>query len=193
VQQASSSRDTKAEIHRAAVQLFSTHGYDKTSLRKIAEQVGITKASLYYQYSSKQELLRSIIGTFLEDVLAVLRSIETFEWSPENEREVLGRYVDVIVAHRSTGPTLMRDITAELAAFGGDLDELIAQSRRFQVWLAGPDPTPADRLRAAAAVEAVGAAISAQVEVGVSDAEIRAILLDAASAVLARRGMVVGE
>jgi AcrR family transcriptional regulator len=193
VQHATSSRDTKAAIHRAAVDLFSTQGYDKTSLREIAEQVGITKASLYYHYSSKQELLRAIVGTFLDDVFAVLRQVEELPWSPEKERELLGAYVDVVIAHRSTGPTLMRDIAAVLAAFGDDLEILIAQSRRFQLWLAGPDPTPADRLRAAAAVETIGAAMSAELDLGISDAEIRAVLLDAASAILARRGTPVAE
>lgn len=193
MQHATSSRDTKTAIHRAAVDLFSTQGYDKTSLREIAEQVGITKASLYYHYSSKQELLRAIVGTFLDDVFAVLRQVEDLPWSPEKERELLAAYVDVVIAHRSTGPTLMRDIAAVLAAFGDDLDILIAQSRRFQLWLAGPDPTPADRLRAAAAVETIGAAMSAELDLGISDADIRAVLLDAATAILARRGTPVAE
>lgn len=193
MQHATSSRDTKTEIHRAAVNLFSTQGYDKTSLREIAEQVGITKASLYYHYSSKQELLRAIVGTFLDDVFAVLRLTETLEWSPETEQDVLGAYVDVIIAHRSTGPTLLRDIAAVLAAFGDDLDELIAQSRRFQLWLAGPNPTAADRLRASAAVESIGAAMSAELELPTRNDEIRAVLLDSATAILARRGMPVDE
>jgi AcrR family transcriptional regulator len=184
-------RDTKAAIHRAAVELFSTQGYEKTSLREIAEQVGITKASLYYHYSSKQELLRAIVGTFLDDISRVLRLVEELPWSPETERELLGAYVDVVITHRSTGPTLLRDVAAVLAAFGDDLDKLIADSRRFQTWLAGPNPTPADRLRAAAAVETVGAAMSVELDVDVSDAEIRAILLDAATAILARRGTPV--
>jgi len=193
VQHATSSRDTKAEIHRAAVDLFSTQGYDKTSLREIAEQVGITKASLYYHYSSKQQLLRAIVGTFLDDMFEILKLPETLPWSPENERLVLRAYVDVVVAHRSTGPTLLRDIAAVLAAFGDDLDALIAQSRRFQLWLAGPDPSPADRLRAGAAVETVGAAMSAGADLAVTDEELRLVLLDAAGAVLARRGLPVGE
>ncbi|MFI7063893.1 TetR/AcrR family transcriptional regulator [Kribbella sp. NPDC050124] len=181
-------RDTKTEIHQAAVQLFSTQGYEKTSLREIAEQVGITKASLYYHYSSKQDLLRAIVGTFLDDIFRVLERADAMPWSPEAERELLGAYVDVVIEHRSTGPTLLRDIAAVLAAFGDDLDKLIAQSRRFQLWLAGPDPTPADRLRAAAAVETVGAAMSVELDLGVTDAEIRAVLIDAATAILARRG-----
>ena len=181
-------RDTKAEIHRAAVELFSSQGYEKTSLRAIAEAVGITKASLYYHYSSKQDLLRAIVGTFLDDISAVLGQVDELPWSPETERELLAAYVDVVIEHRSTGPTLMRDIAAVLAAFGDDLDRLIGQSRHFQLWLAGPNPSTADRLRAAAAVETVGAAMSVQLELGVTDDEIRAVLLEAATAILARRG-----
>jgi AcrR family transcriptional regulator len=181
-------RDTKTEIHRAALELFSSQGYEKTSLREIAEQVGITKASLYYHYSSKQDLLRAIIGTFFDDIEALFERTGDLKWSPENELELLGAYLDVIIKHRATGPTLLRDITAVLAAFGDELDNLIEQSRRFQVWLAGPDPTPSDRVRAAAAVEVVGAVLSAGMDQEtVPDEEMRAILLDAAGAVLARR------
>lgn len=179
-------RDTKAEIHAAALELFSSRGYEKTSLREIAEQVGITKASLYYHYSSKQELLQAIVGTFFDDLNDVFAQVDE-PWSQERELEVLGAYLDAVIKHRATGPTLLRDMTAVLAAFGDRLDDLIAESRRFQLWLAGPDPTAADRVLAAAAVEVVGAVLSAGMDPAeVSDEEMRTILLDAASAVLAR-------
>lgn len=181
-------RDTKGDIHRAALDLFSSRGYEKTSLREIAEQVGITKASLYYHYSSKQDLLQAIIGTFFDDMRVVFARMDEQPWSPEAERELLGAYLDVVISHRTTGPTILRDIAAVLAAFGDQLDDLIDQSRRFQVWLAGPDPTSSDRILAAAAVEVVGAVLSAGMgQAEVSDEELRTILLDAASAVLARR------
>jgi AcrR family transcriptional regulator len=181
-------RDTKAEIHRAALELFSGQGYEKTSLREIAEQVGITKASLYYHYSSKQELLKAIIGTFFDDINAVFERIETTPWSLEVEQELLSEYLDVVIKHRGTGPTLLRDIAAVLAAFGDDLDDLIARSRNFQSWLAGPDPEPRDRVIAAAAVEVVGAVLSSGLEPAqLSDAELRQTLLEAATAVLSGR------
>lgn len=180
-------RDTKAEIHAAALELFSSRGYEKTSLREIAEQVGITKASLYYHYSSKQELLQAIVGTFFDDLNGVFAQVDE-PWSPERELEVIGAYLDAVIKHRATGPTLLRDMTAVLAAFGDRLDNLIAESRRFQLWLAGPNPVAADRVLAAAAVEVVGAVLSAGMDpTEVSDEEMRTILLDAASAVLARR------
>ncbi|WP_328328272.1 TetR/AcrR family transcriptional regulator [Kribbella sp. NBC_00382] len=182
------SRDTKAEIHRAALELFSAQGYEKTSLREIAEQVGITKASLYYHYSSKQDLLQAIIGTFFDDIKRVFAQVGEQPWSVEREVELLSAYLDVVIKHRSTGPTVLRDITAVLAAFDDQLDDLIAQSRAFQLWLAGPDPTPTDRVLAAAAVEVVGAVLSAGLDAAeLSDEELKTILLDAAGAVLSRK------
>ncbi|GAB3811401.1 TetR/AcrR family transcriptional regulator [Kribbella italica] len=181
-------RDTKGEIHRAALELFSGQGYEKTSLREIAEQVGITKASLYYHYSSKQDLLKAIIGTFFDDINEVLLRIETVEWSRETEQELLSEYLDVVIKHRGTGPTVLRDVAAILAAFGDDLDDLIGRSRAFQLWLAGPAPSARDRVVAAAAVEVVGAVLSSGLEPAqLGDAELRQTLLEAATAVLSGR------
>jgi AcrR family transcriptional regulator len=181
-------RDTKGEIHRAALELFSCRGYEKTSLREIAEQVGISKASLYYHYSSKQELLQAIVGTFFDDAKRVFVRTDGLEWSADRELEVLGEYLDVVIKHRATGPTVLRDLTAVLAAFDDQLDDLIDQSRRFQLWLAGPNPTPADRVLAAAAVEVVGAVLSVGLDPAeISDEELRTILFDATTAVLARK------
>jgi len=188
VQHDTRARDTKAEIHQAALELFSTRGYEKTSLREIAERVGITKASLYYHYSSKHELLKAIIGSFFEDLNEMLNLVDQLPWSAETERELMGAYLDVVIKHRVAGPLVLRDLAAVLAAFGDDLDEVVARSRDFQIWLAGPDPTVGDRLLAAAAVEVVGAVLSSGLGPSeVSDDEIRAVLLDAATAVLSRR------
>ena len=181
-------RDTKSEIHQAALELFSTRGYEKTSLREIAEQVGITKASLYYHYSSKQDLLKAIMGTFLADIQQVLTLVDQVEWSPESERELLGAYLDVVIKHRATGRTVLRDVAAVLAAFGEDLETVIDRSRNFQLWLAGPNPTAKDRVLASASVEVIGAALAAGTDqTELSDVELRTVLLDAATAVLARR------
>jgi AcrR family transcriptional regulator len=40
-----------------AVDLFVEKGFDKTSLREIAEHMGFTKAALYYHFASKDALL----------------------------------------------------------------------------------------------------------------------------------------
>ena len=59
--------DTRDRIREEAVALFTERGYATTSLREIADRVGITKASLYYHYPSKQDLLAAVVAPLLTD------------------------------------------------------------------------------------------------------------------------------
>jgi AcrR family transcriptional regulator len=49
--------ETRERILDVAQQLFIQQGYDKTSLRDIAERLGITKAALYYYFERKEDIL----------------------------------------------------------------------------------------------------------------------------------------
>ena len=51
---------TRQRILDAALDLFTERGYDATSLREIAEQLGITKAALYYYFPSKDDILLAL-------------------------------------------------------------------------------------------------------------------------------------
>jgi len=53
----------KAQIIRAATELFAASGYAGTSLRDVADKCGMTKAALYYHYPDKESLLRSVVET----------------------------------------------------------------------------------------------------------------------------------
>jgi NADH dehydrogenase len=59
------------------LELFSRHGYEKTSLREIAERLGMTKAALYYHYPSKQALLLAIVVPLIDEWRAVADKVET--------------------------------------------------------------------------------------------------------------------
>jgi len=54
------STDTKQRILDVALDLFTEQGYDGTSLRQIAEQLGVTKAALYYHFESKEDILMAL-------------------------------------------------------------------------------------------------------------------------------------
>src|ERR1700761_3598526 len=49
--------DTRERILDVAQELFTRDGYDKTSLRDIAERLGVTKAALYYYFERKEDIL----------------------------------------------------------------------------------------------------------------------------------------
>jgi len=84
--------DTRLRIQAIALELFIEQGYDKTSLREIAERLGVTKAALYYHFPTKDDIVNSLI----EDRIAGLRALT--EWAnsqprtTETKREVIRRY-----------------------------------------------------------------------------------------------------
>ncbi|GAA4436032.1 TetR/AcrR family transcriptional regulator [Phytohabitans houttuyneae] len=86
--------DTRSRIQAVALELFTEEGYEKTSLREIAERLGVTKAALYYHFKSKDEIANS----FIEDRIGIMdRLIEWAESQPptvETRRTLLERYAD---------------------------------------------------------------------------------------------------
>ena len=59
-------KNTKQEILNVSLDLFSIYGYEATSMSKIANTIGIRKASLYSHFESKQAILNEIIDEILE-------------------------------------------------------------------------------------------------------------------------------
>lgn len=177
--------DTKARIRAVAVELFTAHGYEQTSLREIADRVGLTKASLYYHYPSKQALLVSLVEPLVDDWRWTVEATEALPHTPDNVRLVLGRFLDVMLRHRGACALFMRDVPAVLASIEPIWTEVIQLSVRLHAWLAGTDPTDVDRIRAVAAAEVLGACLSSLTTVAdVSPLVLRQTLLDAAASVL---------
>jgi AcrR family transcriptional regulator len=57
---AGDANSTRERILDVALELFAAQGYDGTSLRQIAEQLGVTKAALYYHFESKEDIIRAL-------------------------------------------------------------------------------------------------------------------------------------
>jgi AcrR family transcriptional regulator len=60
-------------IVQAAVDCLGLHGYQGTSMRAIAEAVGLTKGGLYPYFPSKDAILLAVADRYLEHVVARLR------------------------------------------------------------------------------------------------------------------------
>ncbi|MGM9554145.1 MAG: TetR/AcrR family transcriptional regulator [Faecousia sp.] len=58
--------NTKQEILAAALELFSVQGFEATSISRIADAVGIRKASLYSHFENKQAILDALVKEVLE-------------------------------------------------------------------------------------------------------------------------------
>ncbi len=181
-------RDTKSEICAAAARIIAAKGYEAASLREIAEAVGITKASLYYHFSSKDELVDAMLRPLLEDLAESIEALDSTPWSPQAAEAVLGHFIDSLITHRSLGIWLSRDINA-LKASERSLKDLGSLVARLHVWLAGPDAPVEDRIRAVAATEIIGGVLSTMVSVSDAPPDVlRQTLLESSMAVLPRRG-----
>src|SRR6202011_3414942 len=89
--------DTSARIQHIALQLLAEQGYEKTSLREIAERLAVTKAALYYHFRSKEDIVHS----FTDDYFAAIDDL--VDWgkqqprTEEIRREILDRYVGIVL------------------------------------------------------------------------------------------------
>lgn len=82
------SRNSREVLVAAAVENFTTLGYHGTSMRDVARTAGVTVASIYHHFASKQEILQHVMITTITDVLGATR-----------------RAVDEAVAAGRTSPT----------------------------------------------------------------------------------------
>lgn len=49
---------TKRKIFETSMKLFAEKGYDATSIEEITATVGVAKGTLYYHFSSKEEIFK---------------------------------------------------------------------------------------------------------------------------------------
>lgn len=86
---------TRVRALETALELFSRDGYDAVSMRAIAEELGVTKAALYHHFTSKEEIARELVGSYL----AAIEGIVTWatDTQPELE-ELLARWVELVRA-----------------------------------------------------------------------------------------------
>ncbi|MEV7522324.1 TetR/AcrR family transcriptional regulator [Streptomyces sp. NPDC091371] len=90
--------NTRQRIQDVALELFAEQGYEKTSLREIAERLEVTKAALYYHFKTKEDIIISLF----EDLTRPID--ELIEWADEQpqpltlemKKEVLRRYSEAV-------------------------------------------------------------------------------------------------
>ncbi len=176
---------TKQAIRDAAVALFAAKGFEQTSLREVADVVGITKASLYYHYASKLDLLLAIIDPIIDHMRDIVTDIDAVPYDDEGIRAVLRTYLRGMIRHRDAGALCVRDTAAIVNAIADRYPDLMEPTRELRLWLAGPNPSQASMLRASAAIEVLGVALlSSELAPGATDEIVEKTLLDAATCVL---------
>ena len=84
-------KDMRDQILHVALELFTKQGYEKTSLREIAERLEVSKAALYYHFTSKEEILRALIAGIPQAFDELIAWGESLPRSEESRKEILRR------------------------------------------------------------------------------------------------------
>lgn len=88
--------NTRRRIQDVALGLFAEHGYEKTSLREIAEHLEVTKAALYYHFKTKEEILVSIFEDLTQPIEDLIEWGRQQPHTLETKQEIVRRYADTL-------------------------------------------------------------------------------------------------
>lgn len=154
---------SRDRILAVALELFSAKGYEGTSIRDIAEQIGMTKAAVFYHFPAKEDLLVAILGPAMARVGQVLEQHGTVN-DVQERRAFVTALVDVVA---EVGPQVVMMLSDPAA--GSHVRALTGESAmpsrvgRALLGAENADPrvAAADRIRAACAVASLPAGVAA--------------------------------
>lgn len=86
-------KEGKVKIIEAAQRLIAAQGVEKTSMRDIAEEAGITTGAIYYYYKSKEELLYDVMDYATAVTSEIMKMRASPEASPDEVLDEIARQV----------------------------------------------------------------------------------------------------
>ena len=175
--------DTRSRVQKVALELFAEQGYEKTSLREIAERLGVTKAALYYHFKSKEDIVHSFTDDYFAELDALLDWAKDQPRGDETRRELLDRYVGIVLASNEVFRFLEQN-RASVQSHGGGQGAVRPRprpARRARRRAGGPDAPLRDRVRATTAVLSVGATCMFFLQQVDDRDKLRAIVLEMAT------------
>ena len=128
---------TRQRIQDVARDLFARQGVHRTSLQDIADKVGITKPALYYHFTSREDLVRSILVPLIDEGEQFVTEREGSGNS--DGRELLEGYFDFLHRHRRDLMLVLAELTMLVDL--GLIDTVLSWRERLGKLVFGPKPT----------------------------------------------------
>jgi len=175
----------QSRIIEAALTLFAEHGISGTSLQMIADAIGVTKAAVYHQYNTKDEIILAVAQAVLARLEAAVTAAEA-ERSHSRAREVLiAAMIDLAVERRRMAGLLQRDpVMVRFLENHGPFRRVMIRVNRL---LMGGAAHPRARVQAATLAAAIGGAVIHPLVVDLDDESLRSELLKQMRQLLPRR------
>jgi AcrR family transcriptional regulator len=159
------STSTRERILDIALELFTEQGYDKTSLRDIAERLGTTKAALYYHFERKEDILMELhlrLHALGREALERLDALEDDKARADAWPAIIERFIDQVVDNRQLVLLHQRNFRAleqltDNERHRAENDDIEEQFRRI---LASPAIPLDRRVRMACSISAIVGALA---------------------------------
>ncbi|MEU6198609.1 TetR/AcrR family transcriptional regulator [Streptomyces sp. NPDC047061] len=167
----------KARIVSAAADLFAEHGVGGTSLQMIAAAIGVTKAAVYHQFKTKDEIVVAAVEEELARLTGAMDEAEAEAGaSAELVREaLLARIVELALDRRRMEFALVGDpVIGRYFAGHEPFRRVVERLYRLLTGEAGPEA----RMRAAMLTAAIGGAAMHPLVAELDTETVRAQLLD---------------
>ena len=165
----------------AALDLFAEHGVSGTSLQMIADRLGVTKAAVYHQFPTKDEIVLAVIDPALDRLEPIADQAEAQRGQAARRDAVLAGVIDLVVEFRRVSSTLSFDpVVVRLVRSHHALRSL----QRIRRLLGGTAPDPGSRVRMAVLSGGLIMAGADPAVAGLDDEDFRDHLLAAARRIL---------
>ncbi|WP_241566598.1 TetR/AcrR family transcriptional regulator [Mycolicibacterium elephantis] len=147
----------QTRVMDAALKLIAEHGVSGTSLQMIADQMGVTKAAVYRQFKTKEEIVIAITEREMATLEDALEAAEAEGHGPRARDVLLDRMIDQAIERRGIVSALQFDpviirLQAEYEPFQRFIERLYAA-------LLGKEAGVEARLHAAMLSSAISVAV----------------------------------
>ncbi|WP_426573914.1 TetR/AcrR family transcriptional regulator [Aquihabitans sp. McL0605] len=168
----------QSRIITAALELFAEQGVSGTSLQMIADRIGVTKAAVYHQFHTKDEIVIATAEQELARLEAVLDVAEAAEAAGSRDQALevlLDAVIDLAVERRHMVSVLQSDpVMVRFLAEHEPFQEVMARMYRVVI---GADADVEARVPAAMLAAAIGGAVVHPLVIDLDDDTLRRELL----------------
>lgn len=140
---AAQAEQTRQQILDTAQRLFIDLGYDATSLQMIADEMGLTKAAVYYHFRAKTDILHAVMLPGVQRIAALLDEAAAIRGRRARIEHVVTGFVDFLVRNRHYAVMAAKDPASKRDKLN---DESVRLRGRALTLFYGEHPTGAERI-----------------------------------------------
>ena len=165
----------QTRIIEAALDLFAEHGISGTSLQRIADAIGVTKAAVYHQYNTKDEIVLAVAEVVLTRLETAVTAAEAERSRPRARELLVAEMIDLAVERRRMASVLQRDPV--MLRFLEEHEPFRRVMERVNRLLMGGASDPRARVLAATLAAAIAGAVIHPLVLDLDDESLRSELL----------------